>query len=288
MAKTAVDYTKRAPFNKTAFVAAYTTEFKGVPKYNAASIPDLVGMLEMLEQDHAITDTRWMAYMLATTFIESSHTVKIVVQGKNKHGHPINRTAKVWRNFAPVEEKGHGRTRRYGKAVKIYSLPDGSVRVTEADGEQWTVLANGHLQADQKNQKHGAAPTGPSSPIYLAASGMEKNYDGRGYVQLTWWDNYVKTGFMIGMGLDLLFDPDLAFDPKIAYKIISVGMLTGQGFANKHKFQDYFHGDHTDYVGARAMVNGKSGQHEIAGLAERFERVLRACASGAPAGGSAS
>jgi predicted chitinase len=115
---------------------------------------------------------------------------------------------------------------------------------------------------------------------------MEKRYDGRGYVQLTWWDNYVKTGFMIGVGLDLLFDPDLAFDPKIAYKIISTGMLKGQGFANGHKFQDYFRGEHTDYVGARAMVNGKSGQHEIGGFAERFERVLRASASGAPVGGS--
>ena len=116
----------------------------------------------------------------------------------------------------------------------------------------------------------------------------QRRYDGRGYAQLTWWDNHVKTGFMIGIGLDLLFDPDLAFDPKIAYKIISVGMLTGQGFANLHKFQDYFHGDHTDYVRARAMVNGKSGQHEIAGLAERFEGVLRASASGAQVGGTSS
>jgi hypothetical protein len=117
---------------------------------------------------------------------------------------------------------------------------------------------------------------------------MENRYDGRGYVMLTWWDNYVRTGFMIGVGLDLLFDPDLTYEPKISYRIISVGMLTGQGFSNRHKFQDYFHGNHTDYVGARAMVNGKSGQHEIAGLAERFERVLRAAAGGSPAGGSAS
>jgi len=178
--------------------------------------------------------------------------------------------------------------RRYGKVVKLYPLPDGSVRVTEADGEQWTVLPIGHLQADHKHQKHGAPPDGRSSDIYLAAAGIEKRYDGRGYVQLTWWDNYVKTGFLIGVGMDLLLDPDLAFDPKIAYKIISTGMLTGQGLANGHKFQDYFHGNHTDYVGARAMVNGKSGQHEIAGLAERFERVLRAAASGTPAAGSAS
>ena len=239
MAQTAVDYAKHAPYDKTKFVAAYTAEFKGVPKFNAASIPDLLGMLEAMEQDHAITDIRWMSYLLATTFIESSHTVKIVVQGKNKHGHPVNRTAKVWRNFAPVEEKGHGSTRRYGKAVKLYPLPDGSVRVTEADGELWTVLANGHLQADHKHQKHGAPPDGRSSDIYLAAAGIEKRYDGRGYVQLTWWDNYVKTGFLIGIGMDLLLDPDLAFDPKIAYKIISTGLLTGQGVANGHKLQDY-------------------------------------------------
>jgi hypothetical protein len=289
MAKTAVDYTKRAPFNKTAFTAAYAAEFKGVPKYNAASIPDLLGMLEMMEQDHAITDIRWMAYLLATTFIESSQTVKIAILGKNKHGHQVRRTAKVWRNFKPIDESEHGRKRAYGPAVKLYSLPDGSMRVTEADGKQWTVLANGHIHGDLQDQDHGVDWRHRPSDRYRAASGMEYQYFGRGYVMLTWWDNYVRTGFMIGVGLDLLLDPDLAYEPKIAYKIISTGMLTGQGFAHRHKFTDYFHGNLTDYVGARAMVNGKSGQHEIAGLAERFEHVLRASSpGGTPIGGSAS
>ena len=63
-------------------------------------------------------------------------------------------------------------------------------------------------------------------------------------------------------------------EPKTAYEIISTGMRTGGSFANRHRFAAYFHGTRTDYVTARAMVNGSSGQHEVAGFAERFEKVL--------------
>jgi hypothetical protein len=70
------------------------------------------------------------------------------------------------------------------------------------------------------------------------------------------------------------FDPDLVDEPDIAYKIISTGMRTGKGFANGRQFSQFFHGDHTDYVHARSMVNGKSHQHEIGALAQKFENVL--------------
>lgn len=144
MATTEVDYRKRDTFNKAAFMTAYTAQFKSVPKYIAASIPDLVRMVEMMEQDPTITDIRWMAYMLATTFIESAETVRVKRTTKDKKGHPVVRTAKVWRNFAPIEEKGHGQHKRYYRPAKVKELPDGTVRVTEWDGDQWTVSKNGH------------------------------------------------------------------------------------------------------------------------------------------------
>ena len=106
MATTEVDYRKGGTFSKTAFMTAYTAQFKNVPKYNAASIPDLVRMVEMMEQDPTITDIRWMAYMLATTFIESAETVKVKRQSKNKKGQVVVRTAKVWRELRANRGEG--------------------------------------------------------------------------------------------------------------------------------------------------------------------------------------
>src|SRR5262249_61753455 len=50
-------------------------------------------------------------------------------------------------------------------------------------------------------------------------------YYGRGYVQLTWRENYIKMGEELG--LDLAHQPDLALNPRIAYDIASVGMRKG-------------------------------------------------------------
>lgn len=270
----ASEYFQQAPFDKTAFGKAYGAAFSGVPKYSAASIPDLVQMLGMMEQDANVTDLRWMAYMLATTFVESSSTVRVERQSKNRKGHVVTRAVKVWRNFVPTEEKGYGAALAYGKPVKVKELSDGSARVTEYDGQQWTVSIGGAVTAITAFAKRGVNPHTTASPDYVKDDGIENRYYGRGFVQLTWWTNYVATGVLLHRGLDLLFEPDLVEDPQLAYEIISTGMRTGKGFANGHTFTRYFHGEHTDYVHARAMVNGRSGEHEVAALAERFERVL--------------
>jgi len=236
----------------------------------------------MMEQDPTITDIRWMAYMLATTFIESAETVKVKRQSKNKKGHVVVRTAKVWRNFSPIEEKGHGRTKRYFRPAKVKELPTGSVRVTEWDGDQWNVTPNGHQHRIGKNHGLGAKPNSDASPTYESDDGDEKYYFGRGFVQLTWWSNYAETGVLIGRGLDLLLDPDSIDEPELAYKIISTGMRTGKGFAHGHTFLEFFHGQHTDYVHARRMVNKMHHAAEIGHLAELFEQVLRASSSTQP------
>lgn len=277
------DYSQYDPFEKNAFRKAYVAEFKNVPKFTVGSIPDLVHYLEMMEKDPDITDLRWMSYMLATAFIESSTTVKITRQSRNKRGHLVTRTVKVWRNFTPIEERGHGRGKLYEKPVKVGVLDDGSVRVTKWDGNQWIVSPTGTARPVHKNQARGAIPTVKPNPTYDSDDGNERYYFGRGFVQLTWWNNYLDTGLMLGLGLDLLLDPDMVDEPDIAYKIISTGMRTGKGFANGRTFSQFFHGDHTDYVHARSMVNGKSHQSEIGAIAQRFENVLFASRSNAAA-----
>lgn len=96
-------------------------------------------------------------------------------------------------------------------------------------------------------------------------------YYGRGYVQLTWYDNYKKMGGLLGV--DLLNNPDLALDPKIAADIMFEGMTTGKSFAGdftgKH-LGNYFNKTQDDPIGARRIINGTDWAKLIAGYHSRF------------------
>ena len=98
-------------------------------------------------------------------------------------------------------------------------------------------------------------------------------YYGRGYVQLTWAGNYKTMGKTLGV--DLYNDPDLALIPDIAYKIMSQGMRSGSftGASLKSKIHD----DVCDYFNARRIINGTDCAEKIAGYAEKFETILKAC-----------
>jgi hypothetical protein len=91
---------------------------------------------------------------------------------------------------------------------------------------------------------------------------------------LTWWSNDAAADIALGMGPERLFNPDRVFEPAIAYRIMSHGMRTGFGFANGRTFSKYFAGTKTNYVGARAMVNGSDSAQEIAKYAKAFEAAL--------------
>lgn len=75
---------------------------------------------------------------------------------------------------------------------------------------------------------------------------------GRGYVQLTWEQNYRVMG--VELGVDLLGHPDLALDPKIAADIMFTGMTRGM-FTGKLLVM-YFHDDVAEWAEARAIING--------------------------------
>jgi len=103
-------------------------------------------------------------------------------------------------------------------------------------------------------------------------------YYGRGYVQLTWDYNYKKLGKALGMGDQLYINPDDALKHEIAYKIMSEGMRKGL-FFSKARLSQYLSGDHTDYVGARRIINGNDHASEIARDAVAYESLLFAAAS---------
>lgn len=98
-----------------------------------------------------------------------------------------------------------------------------------------------------------------------------KCYFGRGYVQLTWRDNYSLMGQAIKQ--PLAEKPELALDPDIAYEIMSRGMRKGS-FTGV-KLSTYIEGEKCDYLNARKIINGLDCAERIAEYAKTFEAALK-------------
>jgi predicted chitinase len=286
------DYQYNGGYDRQVFLREFVAQFAHSPPYNAAATPDMLVLLGLIERDSGITDVRQAAYMLATVMWETTSPTKISQVARNRKGQPLldkNKqpvmvTHRKWLiTMAPVSEIGQGKGRHYHEPVKVKLQPDGSVRITEADGDQFTVSAAGVVRPVTRQARMGSAPGGPVSKVYEDDDGIERAYYGRGYVQLTWWSNYAAAGAALGRGLDLLLDPELVKSPAVAYALMSHGMRTGKGFANGHKFDHYFIGDQTRYREARQMVNGSDHAGDIAALAMKFETILLAARPRVPA-----
>lgn len=103
----------------------------------------------------------------------------------------------------------------------------------------------------------------------------DKIYFGRGYVQLTWYENYEKMGKLLGV--DLLNKPELALNAKIAAKIIVEGMKRGvssRGDFTGKALEDYITPTKTDFLNARRIVNGLDKAELIKSYAEKFYKAL--------------
>jgi putative chitinase len=101
-------------------------------------------------------------------------------------------------------------------------------------------------------------------------------YAGRGFTQITGRANY--TYFAMRLDVDLVENPDLALQPKIAYQIMSIGMLEGK-FTGK-ALDDYINDSKTDYKGARRVINAMDKAALIASYAVKFEAILTGSLTG--------
>jgi predicted chitinase len=97
-----------------------------------------------------------------------------------------------------------------------------------------------------------------------------RSWLGRGLVQLTHKDNYVRLGREIGV--DLVAEPARAMQIDVAVRILFAGML--KGLFTGHKLGDYFQGDHSDWSNARKIINGRESMDLVASHAKVFYRAL--------------
>ena len=104
-------------------------------------------------------------------------------------------------------------------------------------------------------------------------------YYGRGYVQLTWEENYRKMGNKLGISL-LGDNKDRALEPNIAAEIMYSGMRDGD-FTGK-KLASYFSSSVNDPVNARRIINGTDKAQTIAGYHNAFLAALEAAQVATP------
>ncbi len=95
-------------------------------------------------------------------------------------------------------------------------------------------------------------------------------YYGRGLVQITWYDNYLK--FEKLLDIPLTTKPELACVPATAIQIMFIGMTKGL-FTGK-KLSDYINEKTCDFVNARRIINGIDCAEKIAKHAEQYLTAL--------------
>jgi len=103
-------------------------------------------------------------------------------------------------------------------------------------------------------------------------------YYGRGWVQLTWYANYLKMSKLLFGDNRLVTDPDLVLDLEVATDILFEGMTTGKSFAGdftgKH-LGNYFNKTVDDPTNARRIINGTDKAKLIAGYHQIFLNGLQ-------------
>lgn len=93
---------------------------------------------------------------------------------------------------------------------------------------------------------------------------------GRGFVQLTWEENYIRAGK--ALGLDLTTNPDKVMEPVVSAEILVRGMK--EGWFTGKKLSDYITLKQSDFLNARRIVNAMDKASDIAALARKYDKEL--------------
>ena len=121
------------------------------------------------------------------------------------------------------------------------------------------ILASVYHETDRKMQPIEEYGRGEGHDYGIPVEG--KIYYGRGYIQITWIDNYKKLGDKIGV--NLVSNPEKALEVGVALEILFKGMI--EGLFRKDDFGPYSlgrffrEGEPSDWHNARRIVNGIVG-----------------------------
>lgn len=93
---------------------------------------------------------------------------------------------------------------------------------------------------------------------------------GRGFVQLTWYENYQKAG--IKLGHDFIHNAADVMQIGFATRIMFLGMT--EGWFTGRKLSHYFNDKITDPINARKIINGLDCATTIKGYYDKFYDAL--------------
>jgi hypothetical protein len=146
-------------------------------------------------------------------------------------------------------------------------------------GRQMVPVREGFKKTDAQARAYVQRNYGRKGPNwYCWPKGKYQHvYYGRGRVQETWLDNYIKTSKE--MGIDFVKFPDKRLDPVIDAKILFRGLLDGRWNGKGHGLRYYL--DRGDLQNARRTVNVLDKWQEIAGYYDSFMEAIQA-AGGVP------
>jgi len=140
--------------------------------------------------------------------------------------------------------------------------------------DRWTayLLATTFWETAQTMQPISEYGCGKGKPYGQPDGPYNQCYYGRGFVQLTWYDNYKKQDEKLNLNGQLVQVADTALDLQIATEIIFGGMrdgdFTGVGLGK------YINDSQTDFYNARKIVNGLDQASTIQGIAVKFANAL--------------
>jgi len=168
------------------------------------------------------------------------------------------------------------------------SLFSGSMKQSQVDGQnalldtaellgwddRWVayLLATTYHETALTMQPIAEYGKGKGKPYGVPDGPYNQVYYGRGFVQLTWYQNYQKQDDKLKLNGLLVRVADTALELQIATDIIFGGMrdgdFTGVGLPK------YINGSQTDFYNARKIVNGLDQASTIANYAVRFANAI--------------
>ncbi len=142
----------------------------------------------------------------------------------------------------------HHETDRTFKPIKEYGGPTYYTKMYDITGDRPTLA-----------QKNGNTMPGDGA-----------KYCGRGFVQLTWKNNYRAMSAICEV--NLVENPERAMELPIATKTLFHGMMKGT-FTGK-KLSDYFTPEQDDWVNARRIINGLDKANAVADYGKRYYAAI--------------